>query len=130
LRAVASSGAIATWAVVQSHPLVWGGIIAAAQVSDVLRDAIPLAARHKAASALATSLDALFIEALFEWEGVFAGQLSDREITERWQHLMQRQLDAQREHFPDDNLPERPDLMALAEQHAISYFQTRFGPQE
>ena len=37
LRAIASSGAIATWAVVQSYPLVWGGIIAASQLADALR---------------------------------------------------------------------------------------------
>jgi hypothetical protein len=38
VQAVASSSAIAAWAVVQAHPLVWGGIIAAAQVADALKD--------------------------------------------------------------------------------------------
>jgi hypothetical protein len=130
LRAVASSGAIATWAVVQSYPLIWGTIIAAAQLADVLRDAIPLTARYKATSALVMSLDALFIEALFEWEAIFAGQLSNDEISERWRKLMQALLDAQKEQFPDGDLPERQELMALAEQDAISYFESRFGPEE
>jgi hypothetical protein len=68
-RAIASSGAIATWAVVQSYPLIWGGIIAATQVADALKDVFPLTARQQAASSLMMSLDALFIEALYEWEG-------------------------------------------------------------
>lgn len=75
------------------------------------------------------SLDALFIEALFEWEAIFAGQLSNDEISERWRKLMQTQLDAQKEQFPDGDLPERSDLMTLAEQDAISYFESRFGPE-
>jgi hypothetical protein len=87
LRAVASNGAIATWAVVQSYPLIWGTIIAASQLSDVLKDAIPLTARYNAASGLVMSLDALFIEAIFEWEAVFGGQLTNEEITERCNHL-------------------------------------------
>ena len=72
VRAIASSGAIATWAVVKAYPLVWGSIIAASQLGDVLQNVIPLTARHKAASALSTALEALFTEALFEWESVFA----------------------------------------------------------
>jgi hypothetical protein len=130
LRAVASSGAIATWAVVQSYPLVWGAIIAAAQLADVLRDAIPLTGRYKGASALVMSLEALFIEALFEWEAIFSGQLNNDEISERWRKLMQVQLDAQKEHFPNGDLPERSDLMTLAEDDAIAYFEKRFGPEE
>jgi hypothetical protein len=42
LRAIASSGAIAAWAIVQAHPLLWGGIIAAAQVADALKDVMPI----------------------------------------------------------------------------------------
>ena len=130
LRALASSGAIATWAVVQSHPLIWAGIIAAAQVSDVLKDVIPLTARHQAASALVMSLDALLIEALFEWERIFAAQLTNEEITERWRTLMKLRHDTEVEHFPTGDLPERSDLMRLAEQTAIAHFEARFGPKE
>jgi len=57
--------------------MIWGTIIALSQLSDALKDAIPLTARHKATIALVTSLDALVIEALYEWEGVFGGQFSN-----------------------------------------------------
>lgn len=129
LRAIASSGAIATWAVVQKYPLIWGGIIAAAQVMDALKDVIPFTARQKAASGLVVSLDALFIEALFEWERVYAGQLDDDEITKRRRKLMELRHDAEVREFPTGDLPERPDLLALAEEDAKGYFLRMFGPE-
>jgi hypothetical protein len=130
LRAVASSGAIATWAVVQVHPMIWASIIAAARLSDVLRDAIPLSARHKAAIALASSLEAQVIEALHEWEGVYAGQYSNEQVTERRRKLMQMRHEAEVEHLPTGDLPERPDLLKLAEEDAIAYFVTMYGPYD
>lgn len=126
LRAVASSGAIAAWAVVQVQPLVWGSIIAAAQLADVLKDVLPLTARHQAAADLTMTLEALLIEALFEWEGVFAGKLTDEGVTERRRKLMERQHQADIKHFPRGNLPERKDLLALANQDATAYFAMMF----
>jgi hypothetical protein len=129
-RAIASSGAIATWAVVQSYPLIWGGIIAATQVADALKDVFPLTARQQAASSLMMSLDALFIEALYEWEGVYAGQYSNEEITERRRKLMQLRHDLEVKNFPTGDLPERNDLLMLAETDAITYLENMFRPRE
>ena len=128
LRAIASSGAIATWAIVKSYPLVWGGIIAASQLADALRDVIPFTARHKAASALSMTLDALIIEALYEWEGVYAARFSNEEITGRRRKLMQLRHDAETKHFPT-GLPERKRYLAIAEEEAAYYFDTMFGPR-
>ncbi len=77
LRAVASSGSIAGWVIWRDYAFVWGAIIAASQLADALLDAIPFTARQKAANALLTDLDALFIEALYEWERVFSGKLTN-----------------------------------------------------
>jgi hypothetical protein len=86
---IASSGAIATWAVVQSHPLIWGAIIAITQVADAVKDEFPLTSRLNAASATLTSFDALFIEADFEWASIFSGQFSNAEIMKRCRKLKQ-----------------------------------------
>jgi hypothetical protein len=128
LRAVASSGAIATWAVVKSYPLIWGGIIAASQFADALREVIPFTAHHKAASALSMTLDALLIEALYEWESVYAARFTTEQITDRRRKLMQLRHDAEKKHFPT-GLPERKPYLAMAEQEAASYFDTMFGPR-
>ncbi|HLY46549.1 MAG TPA: hypothetical protein VKQ73_13285 [Stellaceae bacterium] len=126
LRAVASSGSIAGWVIWREYAFVWGAIIAASQLADALRDAIPYTARQKASNALLTDLDALFIEALFEWEGVFSAKFTNEEITERRRKLMQLQHEFDGKHFPTGNLPSRPDLLALAEQDAIAYLEAMF----
>jgi pyrroloquinoline quinone (PQQ) biosynthesis protein C len=121
LRAIASSGAIATWAVVKSFPFVWAGIIAASQFADALREVIPFTANQKAVSALSMTLDALLIEALYEWESIFAARFTVEEITDRRRRLMQLRLDAKTKHFPN-GLPDRKRYLALAEQESVSYF--------
>jgi hypothetical protein len=128
LRAVASSGAIATWAVVRAYPMIWASIIAASQLADVLKDVIPFTNRHKAANGLVVSLDALLIEALYEWESVYGGQFTDEEITERRRKLMELRHKAEVEHFPTGDLPEREDLLSLAEADAVAYFEAMFEP--
>ena len=128
LRAIASSGAVATWAVVKSYPLLWGGIIAASQLADALQDVIPFTAQHKSASALSMTLNALLIEALYEWEGVYAARFTVEEITDRRRKLMQLRHDAETKHFPT-GLPEKKNYLALAEEEAKSYFDTQFGPR-
>jgi hypothetical protein len=126
LRAVASSGSIAGWVIWRDYAFVWGAIIAASQLADALKDAIPYTARQKAANALLTDLDALFIEALFEWEGVFSGKFTNEEITERRRKLMQMEHELAGKHFPTGDLPNCPDLLALAEQDAIAYLEAMF----
>lgn len=110
----------------RDYAFVWGAIIAASQLADALRDAIPYTARQKAADALLNDLDALFIEALFEWENVFSAKLTDEEITERRRRLMQLQHEMDNKHFPTGDLPDRPDLLGLAERDAIANLEPMF----
>jgi hypothetical protein len=126
LRAIASSGSIAGWVIWRDYAFVWAAIIAASQLADALKDAIPYTARQKAANALLTDLDALFIEALFEWESVFSAKFTNEEITERRRRLMQLQHEMEGKHFPTGDLPNRADLLALAEQDAITYLESVF----
>jgi hypothetical protein len=130
IRAVASSGAIAGWAIIQAHPMAWATVIAAAQVADVLKDVFPFTARHKAVSGLVTSLEAQVIEALFEYEGVAAERFTNEEITERRRTLMKVRHEAEAEHLSTGDLPIKAKLLALAEEDAVAYFETMFGPYE
>ncbi len=70
LRALASSGGIAAWALWKQYALVWGVIIAASQVTDALKDVFPFTKKHKAASVHAITLGAMFIDAQLEWENI------------------------------------------------------------
>ncbi|HUB44520.1 MAG TPA: hypothetical protein VMB73_06010 [Acetobacteraceae bacterium] len=77
IRAVVSISALGTWAAVRAYPMVWGGIIAAAQVADALQNAIPFAARFRGTNALLAALEALLIDCQMEWEVIFAGRLDE-----------------------------------------------------
>jgi hypothetical protein len=122
VRAIAASGAIATWAVVQAYPLVWGAIIAAAQVTDALRDVFPFAAHAQSAADLTDAPDKLFIEAIIEWETILTGRLSDGEISKRRGKLMDRRRQVVVKFFPKKNLRSRQDFLSMADRDAKVYF--------
>jgi hypothetical protein len=88
IRAVVSVSTPGTWAAVKSYPMVWGGIIAAAQVADALQNAIPFAARFRGTNALSATLDTLFIDRPMAWEDIFGGRLDESEIIKRRHRIM------------------------------------------
>ena len=124
-KAVASNGAIAAWAIVKAHPLLWGGVIAGSQLADVIKGTLPLAKIHEGAARLTQSLDALFIEAQFEWERIAAGKLEEEEISAARRRIMTVEHDLQAKHFPD-GLARRPDLLKVAEAETAAYFKGLF----
>jgi len=126
LRAIASSGSIAAWALWKEYAFVWGAIIAASQVMDALRDVFPFTKQHKAASAHTITLGGIFIDAQLEWENIFSGRYTDEQIMSRRHKLMKVQHDAERAHFPD-GLATRDSLFAQAQQEAKDYFTATYG---
>jgi hypothetical protein len=126
LRAIASSGSIAAWALWKEYAFVWGAIIAASQVADALRDIFPFTKKHKAASEHTVTLNSIFIDAQLEWENIFAGRYSGDQIMNRRHKLMKLQHDAERTSFPD-GLATRIPLFAQAQQEAKSYFEKTYN---
>src|ERR1700704_5106490 len=117
VRAIASSGSIAAWALWKEHAFVWGAIIAASQVADALRDVFPFTKKHKAASAPTIMLGSIFIDAQLEWENIFSGRYADDQIMSRRHKLMKLQHEAERISFPD-GLATRDTLFSQAQQDA------------
>jgi len=126
LRAIASSGSIAAWALWKEYAFVWGAIIAASQVADALRDVFPFTKKHKAASAHTVMLGSIFIDAQLEWENIFAGRYTDDQIMNRRHKLMKLQHDAERTSFPD-GLATQDSLFTQAQQEAKDYFTATYG---
>jgi hypothetical protein len=126
LRAIASSGSIAAWALWKEYAFVWGAIIALSQVADALRDVFPFTKKHKAASEHTITLGSIFIDAQLEWENIFSGRYTDDQIMNRRHKLMKLQHDAERTSFPD-GLATRDALFARAEQDAKDYFTATYG---
>lgn len=125
LRAVASSGAIAGWAIWHEFAFAWGCIIAASQLADALKDVFPFTRRHKAASEHTMTLDGLFIDAQLEWENIYMGRIADSEIANRRHKLAKMQHDAEAKNFPD-GLEERRNLFDLAQEDAQTYFTVTY----
>ena len=122
IKAVSSSGAIAGWVVWKDLPFLWAGIIAAAQLLDALKGVFPFAKLHRAASDLTIAMETIWIDADAEWTDIYAGRLTDQDISKRLQKLRKLQLDAERKHFPEGFEPD-PKLVALAEQETESYLR-------
>ena len=74
------------------------------------------------------ALDALLIEALYDWEGIYAARFTNEQITDRRRKLMQLRHEAEVKQFPT-GLPERKRYLALAEDEATAYFDAMFGPR-
>ncbi len=123
LKAIASSGGIAAWAIWREYAFLWGVIIAASQLADALKEIFPFAKTHKAASDLAISLNSMFIDAQLEWENIFSGRYTDEQIMNRRHKLMKLQHEAERKSFPH-GLKEKEAFAAGAEREAEEYFAT------
>ena len=126
LRAIASSGGIAAWALWKQYAFVWAAIIAASQVTDALKDVFPFTKKHKAASAHTITLGAMFIDAQLEWENIFSGRYNDDQIMNLRHKLMKLQHDAERDNFPD-GLAVKDSLFADAQHEAKEYFKVTYG---
>jgi hypothetical protein len=120
IRAIASSVSIAAWAIWKQYAFLWGLIIAVAQVADALREVFPFTKAHKAASEHAVALNALFIDAQLEWEGVLTGSYADDQIMKRLHKLRKLRHDADSHSFPQ-GLKSNKSLFAKAEEDAKRY---------
>jgi hypothetical protein len=120
-RAIVSVGALGSWFAGLGHPEVWGGIIVISQVAEAVVNALPLSARQKNLSAFALALESILIDALMEWEDIYAGELAAREITRRRHALMRLRHETEAKHLPT-GLPFEKKFLMLAERTAASYF--------
>jgi hypothetical protein len=126
IRAIASSGGIAAWALWKQYAIVWATIIAASQVTDALKDVFPFTKKHKSASVHTITLGAMFIDAQLKWENIFSGRYTDDQIMNLRHKLMKLQHDAESANFPD-GLAVRDSLFVQAEHEAKEYFRATYG---
>lgn len=126
LKAIASCGSIAAWAIWKEHAFVWGLIIASSQLADALKDVFPFAKKHKAASEYANALSGLFIDAQLEWDVICLGSHTDEDIVSRLHSLRKFQLEAERQNFPN-GAETRNSIRVQAEHEAELYLKSTYG---
>ncbi len=105
--------------------MLWGGIIVAAQVTDACQTAIPLSARHRGASALVITWEALLIDSQMEWEDIYSARIDEDTVVKRRHKLMKLRLEADTQ-WIQNGLPFRKNLFALAESDATAYFRNTY----
>ena len=129
VRSVVSVAALGGWVTTNVNPQIWAAVIVAVQVSEALQRAVPYVARFSGTNDLCAAFDALFIDALLEWEEIAAGRMEEDRITKRWGRLMTLRLAADRKALPH-GLPRRDRLIRLATEDAMAYFQTSYLTEE
>jgi hypothetical protein len=121
VKAISGNGAIAAWAVFKDYPLLWSGIIGAAQFLDAIKGVFPFTSIHKQASNLTAALELLLIDAEEQWENIYAGALTEAEIRTGLSRIRRLKVETEHKHFPDGfELPTH--IIALATQEARDYF--------
>ena len=98
-------------------------------MGDAAQGALPINRHYQSASALVIVLDALLINALAEWEDIFAGKVDQVALGKARQRLMKAMHDAQAKHLPN-GLHRRDDLFRLAERDAAACFRVTFGTEQ
>jgi hypothetical protein len=128
IRSVVSVAALGGWITTNLDPRIWAAVIVMVQVAEAVQRAIPFGARYAATNSLSASFDALFLDALRDWEEIAAGNMDDKEIRERRHRLVTARLAADRKAAPH-GLPRMPRLELLAKQDAVAYFKMLY-PEE
>jgi hypothetical protein len=119
IKVFGSSGAIAGWVVWKDWPMLWSGIIAAAQLLDATRHVFPFARLHKAAGEMTVALELLCIDAEAEWAEIERANMPDTAITERRKRVAKLRVETEYKLFPDGFEPsETMKRKARSEAHA------------
>ncbi len=129
VRSAVSVTALGGWITTNVNPKIWAAVIVLVQVAEALQRAVPYAARFAGTNDLCAAFDALFIDALLEWEEIAAGRMDEEKITKRWGRLMTLRLAADRKALPH-GLPRRPGLLKLATEDASAYFESTYLTEE
>ncbi|MDO7173066.1 hypothetical protein [Mariniflexile sp. AS56] len=82
--AIASSGSIAAWAIWDSNPLIWGGIIALSQVITVIKPYFPYYKYVKELNSKCLKIDVLNIEFERLWHKIQNGLITSEQSADAY----------------------------------------------
>ncbi|WFU00985.1 hypothetical protein QA648_12565 [Rhizobium sp. CB3171] len=123
--AIASSSAIAGWALWKEIDFVWGAVIAVSQVYAAVKPYLPYGQRLKALNSLRPELDALATTAEEDWLKIASGMLTESEIRRLAGNLNRKINQSTYKHFKGLILPENKEFLAIAEEKTRVYMKTR-----
>jgi hypothetical protein len=113
IRAIASTGGIAAWAVWRKYAYLWACVIAASQVADALKNVFPFYKRRGALSRWSRTLNRLFVEAQRDWDAISGGRCTNAQIR-RLSHLLRVRKERAEGKYIPHGLARREDLFEKA----------------
>jgi hypothetical protein len=125
IRAVASAGGIAAWAIWKQYAYVWACFIAASQVVDALKNVFPFYKRRDALSRWSRALNRLFVEAQRDWDEIASGKCTDSQIGKLSHQMRLRKERAEAKCIPH-GLALHHDLFDEAQKEAARFFASRY----
>lgn len=125
-KAIVSSSTIGAWIIWKEYAIVWAVFLAAAQVLDAVKEYIPQTKNRRSASEFVQTMEAIIIDARFEWFSVYNGEYTANEIMDRWRKLAKLMNETEAKYFPD-GLPADSKRQKLAEDDAEAYFLNTYG---
>ncbi|NSY48299.1 hypothetical protein [Agrobacterium tumefaciens] len=121
--AIASSTAIAGWALWQHASFMWACIIALSQVYSAAKPHLPFGLRLRSLHNLAPDIEALTLSAERDWFRVSRGELTEDEIIDRATAIKEKKVQATQKHLKGVVLPEQGKLTELADTKATAYMK-------
>ena len=122
--AITSSSSIGGWAIWDECSLIWGCVIAASQVVNIIRGFLPFQKRAKEIGSFNTEMEKLALDAESQWFSVFEGELTDREIFDLVTDLNGRKWAASNKYFKDHPLPIKSKYESEAAERTRDYFES------
>ena len=126
IKVFGSSGAIAGWVVWKDWPMLWSGIIAAAQRLDATKHVFPFARLHKAAGEMTVALELLCIDAEAEWAEIESANRPDADVIKRRKRLAKMGVEIEHKHFPEGFEPSET-VKRKARSDAHAYLTANYG---
>jgi hypothetical protein len=127
---LASIGSIATWGIWQQLPLLWGILIAAAQVSQALRPIYPFSKQLIALKYVRPRFDKLLIEMEYEWDMLLIRNTTDEKIAELLAGFEQNFAEVESSFIGDIYFADSKQCINRAKDQQQKFFYTRFGIKE
>ena len=126
LLAITSSSSIGGWAIWDEYGMIWGFLIAASQVANIVKGFLPFSERAKNIGSLNIDLEKLALDAESKWFSVFEGKLTDEDIFDLVTDLKRRKLEASHKHFKDQALPIKSKFETEAAERTQAYIESYF----
>jgi hypothetical protein len=127
VTAITSSSSIAGWAIWNNYPVIWGGILAASQVINTIKNYIPYSQRITLLESLFNALEGLFNNIEKEWLYIQNGTYDEFKVNELIFGFKSKQTKYYTNIIPISQIPEYKNLIEKSNNELKQYLTNTYG---